>query len=619
VAALLRARESHHTFSDKPISAESLALILWAAHGVTRPPSPASPEWHRSVESMGNAHSTRWFVLILRPLPANDRHSQGLEPGLYEGQFHADGGASFDRIAATTATEAWRCVPDPRALSFASALILPACDVTALARAYGNRATLIAAVEAGQSIQNAQLMATALRVGSRVQGELIAKTLMELLEAPLGRERQIFTQAALLLGTQPTPDEVQRERVARWITVRQATPSATSSDIPLPVAGHTYVAGPIGLGSTDLFCSGRSVDPKEALAKAEAEAWERLGWATLKDTVTDRAIHLEGVVDPRAVISYTRAQYGGKDFPWTPYSTNRTYAWVSGVDTESGALVLLLSECIHALTALPEKFRRRAYTNTSTSGVAAWTDPEGALCRATMELVERDAFLRTWLARAPVPRMARNSLPGAPRQRIKSLEDAGYRVAVMQLASTLAPIIAVFVQSTMRPFTAITAAADLQPEVALTRALDEAEARALHAAAFPAKPMERASDVSSLQDIIRLYQSPRFYRHADFFAAGPVSQRFGTGPRLCKDWAAVKTRLAQQKHRLLAFELTPKHASIHQGRTPLHVVRAVIPGFIPIWFQQGLEPAGLAEYQAAIEIRAAHASRTGSDLIHPFT
>lgn len=118
MASLLRARESHQTFSNAAISVDSLAVILWAAHGVTRRSPAGDSQWHRTIESGVSAHCARWFVLVLRPLPANDGSSEGLAPGLYECQFHVEGGASFERAAVTHGTEAWRLLPDPRPLNF---------------------------------------------------------------------------------------------------------------------------------------------------------------------------------------------------------------------------------------------------------------------------------------------------------------------------------------------------------------------------------------------------------------------------------------------------------------------------------------------------------------------
>jgi hypothetical protein len=40
-------------------------------------------------------------------------------------------------------------------------------------------------------------------------------------------------------------------------------------------------------------------------------------------------------------------------------------------------------------------------------------------------------------------------------------------------------------------------------------------------------------------------------------------------------------------------DITPPMSSINQGRTPLFVVRAFVPGLVPIWFGYGVEPAGM--------------------------
>lgn len=618
LADLLRRRESHRTFADAPMPARALASILWAAHGVARPCPNPTTRWHRTIASGGNLHSTRWFVVVLRPLPWGEADRPALPPGLYEARFHLEGGVSFDPRPAAT-EHAWRVLLDPRPLTFASVLVIPVCDVALPARKYGNRATLFASLEVGQSLQNAQLMATALNVGCSVRGDTSAQAVRGLLGpelAPGGaRAAQALVLPCLLAGMQATAAESELQRRSPWLTMGHATalPAASSSDGAAPA--FAFFAGPVRLGTSEVYASGRSIDPREALNKAEAEAWERRGWATLGPTIEGAAHDLADALDPRCYVAYSAQQHQTAGFPCAPFFTRRKYAWAQGCDTETGGRVLLPAECVHALSALPERFRRHPCTNSSTSGVAAWTDAEGALCKATLELVERDAFLRSWLSRGPAPRVATDSLPAAARRRIDALEQLGHRAAVLRPPSALAPVYAVFVQSTRRPFTAITAAADFDAEAALGKALDEAEGRAAHAAAYPAQPITRLRDVACIEDINRLYQSPRFYRRADFYAAGPASERFGAVAGVCQDWNAVKRKLHEAGKQLLAFDLTPAGASIQQGRKPLRVLRAVIPGLLPIWFQHGLEPAGLAAFQRAA-VREGGPAR--AVCIHPF-
>jgi ribosomal protein S12 methylthiotransferase accessory factor len=601
---LLRRRQTFRTFADTPLSVQTLGAILWAAHGVARPAQSGRVRWHRTVSSGGNMHSARWFVIVLRELPRGGG-AEAAAPGLYEAHFHREGGTSLERLE-SSATEAWRVLSEPRVLTFASALVLPVYDISVPSRKYGNRGTFFASIEAGQSLQNAQLMATAMGAAACVRGDTASAAVMEVLALTLRagerRQSEFVVMPGLLLGATPDAREQALQSRDGWLQMGRGSEAG----------GFAFCAGPVQEGARQIFTSGRSADPRIAVVKAEAEAWERRGWATLGPVSPGTLKDVPGAHDPALVIAYTPEQYATADFAFTRFSTRRKYLWCDGVDVHSGAAVALPAECVYALSALPVRYQGAACTNTSTSGVAAWTDPEGALCRGTLELIERDAFLRRWLTRRRFASVHPATLPAAQRQRVVALESAGYRVAVADLGERFVPVYSVFVQSRGRPFTAVTAAADFDAESALAKALDEAEGRAGHATRSPAVPIASARDVRSTTDINRYYQSPRFFRHSDFYAAGPATERFAPGgDGYCSDWGALKARLCELRLRLLGFDLTPDGAAIQQGRTPLHVMRAFVPGLLPIWFQYGLQPA------AAIPSNGRRFS--DSEFIHPFT
>lgn len=615
---LLRRRQSYRTFGDRAIQVAELCSILWAAHGVARPALQGATRWHRTVGSGGNVHSTRWFVIVLRPLPA-DAGAGDIAPGLYEARFHQGGGASL-QPAGGRADDAWRVLADPRPLTFASALIIPVSDTSLASRRYGNRATLFAQVEWGQSLQNAQLMAAALDVAGIVRGDTLASEVL----AVLGRAaldsppaQTALVSPSLLVGAMPSAAEVALQQQRSWIKISQAAraPSASDSAIGAQV-GFAFTAGPLPL-EEGLYTSGRSGDPRLALVKAEAESWERLGWITLGSVVEGACDDLPGTVDPGSVAAYTAAQYSSRAFPFTPFSPSRVHLWKRGVEVHSARQVLMLAECVHALASLPPEHQAAAYTNTSTSGVAAWTDEEGALCRATLELLERDAFLRSWLPRLPRPLLAMEALPGPSRTRVQALQDSGHEVGVARLDAMVAAY-AVFIQHSQRSFTAITAAADFDPEAALAKALDEAEGRAAHVAAFPCPALLDASKIGGVEDVGRFYRTPRHFRKSDFYVQGPRDDAFlGDNPG-CSSWLQLKAGMADRGMPIHAVEITPPDAAIHQGRTPLRVVRAIVPSLIPIWFGHGLQPqAHPAFVNACAKTRPAGSRSTV--FVHPFT
>jgi ribosomal protein S12 methylthiotransferase accessory factor len=490
---------------------------------------------------------------------------------------------------------------DPRVLQFASALLLPVGDVAAASRKYGNRATVFAHLEAGQSLQNAQLMAAASGAAGSLRGDAAAARVLERLAPHLPQGGCWLPMPALALGLPPTPQQVRQQATEGWLRL---------SPSPQAAGGFAWTAAGAAPDGTRVVGSGRSHTARLALVKAEAEAWERRAWATLGPVVDGTAADVAPVVDPATLVRYSAAQHRRAGFPFAPHAPRRRALWVDAVDMGSGRAVRVAADCVHALAALPARERRSAHTSTSTSGVAAATDAETALARATLELIERDAVLRCWVPGTPPPRLAEARLPVAARRRLQALREAGHRVVVLQPPASVA-VLAVFVQALQRPFTAITAAADFDPEAALHKALDEADGRAAHALACPAPPLPRAADVAGVHDVNRLYQSPRFWRQADAFAAGPVRGGLRTGA--CGDWPALRAALAAAGQPLVAADITPPGASIHQGRTPLRVVRALVPGLLPIWFGHGLEPAGLPAFQA---LRPATRRALA---MHPFT
>jgi ribosomal protein S12 methylthiotransferase accessory factor len=228
--------------------------------------------------------------------------------------------------------------------------------------------------------------------------------------------------------------------------------------------------------------------------------------------------------------------------------------------------VHLPAECLHRLQSLPVCGAQACRDQQQHLGRRRLDRCRGALCRATLELVERDAYLRAWLAGTSAPLLADGSLPSGARLRVASLRAAGYRVALARVGGDWVPVVSVFVQRDEPAFTAITAAADFDPEAALHKALDEAEGRAAQACAVPAAPLASAREVQSIDAQCRFWQTPRFFRRADFYAPGrprcpsapPPRAAAATGRRL-------QSRLHAERRSLLAFELTPPGAAPGPG------------------------------------------------------
>lgn len=615
LAGLLAQRQSSRTFADEALSVDALCSILWAAQGVTRASTAGTGHLHRTIASGGNMHSTRWFAAVLQPL-RDGAHE--LERGWYEARFHVGGGCTLERLQNDDKV-AWHCLRDPRVLAYASALVIPVCDISVPGKKYGNRGTFYALIEAGQALQNAQLMAVSMGAAAMVRGDTVAAIALDMLREPARLAPDSVVACGLVVGAKPSTEQVQRREGDDWLQVApNLFPRAATQRPGLPPS-FAFAAGPQASGREGVGSSGRSDDPRLALAKVEAEAWERLAWSEPCNLQEGRRADFVAAIDPTELIAYSAGQYRSQDFPCLPFSESRAYLWAAGFDVDTGNGAFIPADCAYASSAVPEKFQRQALTNASTSGMAAWPTIEGAVCRAVLELVERDAFAHAWLA-GGAPALHADSLPANARARIARLEADGFRVIASHLETPWAAAVGIFAQSATMPFTAITACADFDAETALAKALDEMEGRIGHAQRFPAESIAAAGKVHSIRAIEHYYRAKRFYRNADFFVQAQASRDFrdlaARGPR---DWAQMQACLAAGGHRVVALDMTPPGAAIAQGRVLLKVARAFIPGLIPIWFQYGLQPAGMPRFQQAVASDGRGGTRRTSRFIHPFT
>lgn len=611
LAQILRKRESSRTFDDQPISVECLCSILWAAHGVTQVDETSTVAWRRTIASGGNMHSARWFVFVLRELVSEETETEPVAPGIYEARFHKLGGVSLQKTPGKV-LDAWRCLLDPRVLRFASALVLPVYDLSVPAQKYGNRAALYALMESGQALQNAQLMAFELGASGMLRGDTIAHESLRTL-CLRNTVSHWLSVPAMVVGAQATSKQLEQQRRENALKI---TPN-------LAVPGDSFAfSARLALAEDNLLfaAGGRSNDPKLALTKAEAECFERMAWASPVDVQSgkfkiSRLNEVNDAVDPRTLVAYSKRQYADNSFPFSPFSPARRHLWADAIDVETGQVRSVIADCIYASSALPSRFHKHLFTSTSTSGMAAGTTLENALHGATLELIERDAFVCGWLSRRAPPIIKKSSLPQNALQRIKVLMQQGVRLTVSDISTAWVPVVSVFAQNDQMPFTAITAAAHFSAEEALVKALDEIEGRLSWARQFP---VLSSKNTNPMWHIERFYRAANTYQSANFYieTRNRVDWR-NTGSYSCQNWADLTARIFGDGFSLFFVDMTPKQASIEQGRVPLKVVRALIPGLVPIWFEDNLQPEALNRFLAAA--RMAINRSNGQIFIHPFT
>jgi ribosomal protein S12 methylthiotransferase accessory factor len=228
-----------------------------------------------------------------------------------------------------------------------------------------------------------------------------------------------------------------------------------------------------GFGRCDDFVSARATAIAEALERVSGlhpRARRTVVHAAYAD-VADRAL------DPRTLGLYPDDWYDQPDFWFTRFDPERPAAWVWGYSFARDE-PLLVPESYAYFGARPSHDLGFAYE--CSNGCAIGGCAAEAVLYGLLEVAERDAFLTTWYARLPVPKVDLGSAADrrSPLIAERIRHHLGYEVSVF--VATMEQGLPVFLVLAVdrsgrrdRPRAFCGTATHLIPERALRRALDE--------------------------------------------------------------------------------------------------------------------------------------------------
>ena len=273
--------------------------------------------------------------------------------------------------------------------------------------------------------------------------------------------------------------------------------------------------------------SGKGLTAAEAMMGAVGEAIERYSAARHRAADLRRAALDElkdEALDPRRLCLYDDAQYTMPGFPFARFDPTRPLLWTRGWWLDTGqpvwAPALLTYRCFSAGSD-------EVFCQVTSSGLAAGIGLGDAAMRAVLELVERDAFMNTWLARRPGRKVLLDDAADAgTREVVRQWHEQGVDVELFLLDAGLGipVVICVGVGDGRRwPGVAVGLGADLNPVAAARKAILEFG----HTAPYLRRLMrERASRIPRRPDQVRsiidhaLYYAPAGRARAIAFLRG---------------------------------------------------------------------------------------------------
>lgn len=350
---------------------------------------------------------------------------------------------------------------------------------------------------------------------------------------------------------------------------------------------------------------GRAFNYEQGQVAAIAEALER--YAGMRPGGKRTAVRAsrrelgEVALDPRTLGLHSEAQYNLPHFPYVRYSDDLVLNWVWGYSFARQQAVLV-PEC-NVYYGLHQWSGERPYVYEISNGCAIGNCLEEALLHGILEIAERDAFLLTWYARLPMPRIelqsARDPLIGLMCERLYHL--TGYQVHAFNI--TLPERIPCFwvmaVDEQQRPdypYVLCAAGSHLLPEKALINALQELAPIVGSHISLYRQERERArsmladsSLVMQMRDHALLYCLPEAFERLAFLYQTPQTQTFaeafdGDKPPAHADLRAdvldVMARYLRSGIDVIAVDQTTPELAL-EG---FCAVRVLMPGMLPMTF-----------------------------------
>jgi ribosomal protein S12 methylthiotransferase accessory factor len=349
---------------------------------------------------------------------------------------------------------------------------------------------------------------------------------------------------------------------------------------------------------------GASSDRGLAMAKAIGEAVERYCSAIYRIEDFPLCSSEEApfhCVSPQAFALYSEMQYQQQGFPYVAFTDRTKVRWVQALDLQTAERVYVPACMVYVPYFFDTEGGESAIAQRISTGLACHCSFAEAAASAICEVIERDAFTITWQAGMGRPQIQIDTLSERNRDLVSRFERTGCSVIILNLAMDhgVPTILSILHSRALdAPALVFAASADLDPENALRKSLEELAhtrrlAQQLHTGLPLLTPVANFINVASQDDHVRLYCNHSNTQLADFiFASGErigfeEIENLSTGDPE-RDLKILVEKMRSVGHQVLIADLTTPDVE----ELGLKVVRAIIPGFHPLFMGHHLRALG---------------------------
>lgn len=453
-------------------------------------------------------------------------------------------------------------------LAFNSPVQIVICaDLLRQSYKYSNLGYRLTLIEAGHAAQNICLYCTE-------QG-LATCELGGILDSPLSMELELDTEKispllAVAIGYEAdTPIINQQEYLFDTIkSIRDDISIISEYGIHSLGDNASFFGAWAKLKNCDIYTGATGYSYYSAISKAIIEAYERYRSSQMRVDYTGKAnLSTKRFVLPDELAPLSKEQRInlGLDL----FCVDDKIEWTLDITNH----YFIPSDYVY----YGMKKEKRLFRSTS-SGVAAFTDYEEAKKRALLELIERDALMRTWYSKKPPLHVDENSLSFHVKKRIAHWKKQNRFVHVLDLGSAYLPSILVLIVSEQYPcFVCGSASTFAFINDAVEKALHEAEYNLLLSLKYPCKRCPNFSEVQRPVDHGNFYHFKNNADQLEWLFSNNSSINYNNNSitvdfeKLCNNLDAIFVDLSENSN------------------SPIKVVRAISKKLIPISFGAGAD------------------------------
>jgi|SRR5579863_3023327 len=354
-------------------------------------------------------------------------------------------------------------------------------------------------------------------------------------------------------------------------------------------------------GPIERTASGKGRTDDAAMRGAIAEALERY----CAYQPRENAISYSGTaaldapaIMPEEFVLYSERQYARATLPYRRPPAGEPINWVAGRRVGSEEPIYAPASLVYMNFA--GAGGRELFTLSTSNGLAAGPDLPSAILSGFCELIERDAFVVTWLNRLPVPRIDFSSLGGISQVIQRHYEHFGIETIAFDITTDI-PVTVVMALALDRsgngPSVVVGLGCHLSPAIALEKALMEiCQIRAGAVPRYrhqPRKDLKFYEDVRTLEDHAAFSALPERRGEFAFLLNTPRTERVEEIPDQSRMDSAADLEICR-----LALEAAgsiPAYVDLTQPDLEpyaIRVVRCIATGLQPISFGFGHERLG---------------------------